>query len=194
MRKILMSIKPRWCCLIINDLKFYEVRKTAPRVWVDYLNGKTTDYPDPIEVLIYATKDGHLVRYKSPVYPYDLQYLDVKRPNRDQLDYLEAEFVEGKIVAKFTLYKVDEYINGHNVEYMRHNASTCQDFQAILKRACLTEDELFDYCEDLHFYVWEIGDLEVFDKPRPLSDFNIKIRDNVYRKRKAPQSWCYVEN
>lgn len=117
----------------------------------------------PIDVYIYCTKDK---KYANLV-------------NR-------GGFLTGMVVAKFTLNEIQE------IRF---------DDKEIQKQACLTEDELFDYLfinepyhEDMHKgYAIHITELEIFDKPKELSEFDIKVRNNVYRKRKAPQSWCYVE-
>ena len=83
-------------------------------------------------------------------------------------------------------------------------------------KSCLTEDELFDYLfvnepynEDMKKgYAIHISDLEIFDKPKELSEFKHYKKfvsyDYTYTKKyvdwelrpltKAPQSWQYIES
>jgi len=81
MKQILISIKPKWVAKILSGEKTLEIRKTAPKEWVDYLNRKTDKpNPEPIIVNIYCTKS-------------------------DYIGYLPNKYV-GKVVARFVLDKV----------------------------------------------------------------------------------------
>lgn len=48
---------------------------------------------------------------------------------------------------------------------------------------CLTHAERLDYLKGKHGHGWRIAWLDVYEMPRPLSDFHLD---------RAPQSWCYV--
>ena len=83
-------------------------------------------------------------------------------------------------------------------------------FAAISKPACLTIDELLEYCPGSDMYGWHITALKIYDKPRELGDF----REQIARKKsyyaspydvssyrtisryepitRPPQSWQYV--
>lgn len=100
-------------------------------------------------------------------------------------------FLTGMVVAKFTLNKVEE------IKF---------DDKQVQERACLTEDELFDYLfinkpyqEDMHKgYAWHIDDLFVFNQPKALSEFTTLVKSYKYHKiydylTCPPQSWCFVE-
>ncbi len=50
--------------------------------------------------------------------------------------------------------------------------------------ACMSEVDAAVYSCQSPIYGWHISDLVVYDKPKELSDFNLK---------KPPQSWCYVD-
>ena len=52
------------------------------------------------------------------------------------------------------------------------------------KGSCLTWKELQEYGKGKPLYGWHISDLVIYDKPKELSNFNLK---------RPPQSWCYVE-
>ena len=52
-------------------------------------------------------------------------------------------------------------------------------------RACLSAEEIIEYAAgNSYVYGWRISELEIYDKPKELSEFAIK---------RPPQSWCYVE-
>lgn len=152
-----------------------------PRFVAKILNGEKTievrkSKPKcdlPIDVYIYCTKSNYF-------------------------GYISKRYA-GKVVAKFTLNKVEE------IRF---------DDKEVQRKACLTEDELFDYLfvnepyhEDMKKgYAWHISNLVIFGKPKELSEFYItyitidvgkKIRTPLmYPRRltKAPQSWQFIES
>lgn len=178
MKSILISIRPEWVAKILNGEKTIEIRKSAPKCNL------------PIDVYIYCTKTI------KPLSDYDWGDFTF-----DDLPKL------GKVVGKFRLKKVDKFDMGAN---QSKNYQTFDDYKEILKGACLSKRELEDYlgCRMLdmacHFYAWHISDLEIFDKPRELDEFDYPnpsgIRNIGQRsikglpsKKHPPQSWCYVE-
>lgn len=86
----------------------------------------------------------------------------------DYIGHLSNKYV-GKIVAKFTLNKVEKFYNFDD---------------ELCDRACLDRGELLDYLGDKIGYAWHISNLEIFDKPKTLADYGLK---------RAPQSWCYAK-
>jgi len=127
----------------------------------------------PIEVYIYCTKG-------------------------DYIGHLSNRYV-GKVVAKFTLNKIENFINGMN-ELEREWDGKPDDeydyfaYEKALEKACLTYEEADEYCPDKSFYAWHISDLQIFDEPKEISEFKDDFQSGVYnRKPKPPFSWCYVE-
>lgn len=130
----------------------------------------------PIEVYIYCSKESGLLKLGNNPY-----------------------FVKGKVVAKFTLNKCQEW----------HNYS----WQEITSNGCVSDDELKKYANGREsLYIWHIDNLEIFEKPIELKEFykygvsewiHNADKDMGYnqfwncvedfRLVKAPQSWCYVE-
>lgn len=49
--------------------------------------------------------------------------------------------------------------------------------------SCVSAESIMNYGGNKMVYGWRISDLKIYGKPRPLSDFNLRV---------APQSWCYV--
>lgn len=113
------------------------------------------------------------------------------------LGYISNRYV-GRVAFKFRCYKVEEI-------------RLFFDWWRIGKRTCLTRVEILDYLDGKDkFYAVHINDLEIFDKPKELSEFYTtrldkditKLFDNsiqlengtrVKRLTKAPQNLCYVE-
>lgn len=113
-------------------------------------------------------------------------------------DVAQYCFSSGKVVAKFTLNKI--------IEIDKYSPSSVN-----LKGTCITYDEYREYVGNRKCYAWYIDNLEIFDKPKELSEFNhLKKVKSEYieqydlnprkytkiiqdRLTKAPQSWCYVE-
>ena len=134
----------------------------------------------PIDVYIYCTKD------KEPC------FAGVPRSGKYTV-------LNGKVVAKFTLNKVEEITNRY-----------CK---GMLIDSCLTNYELNNYLGNSVGYAWHISNLKIFDEPKELSEFNKygceqydKDVCAVYGERghlytncffhltKAPQSMCYIES
>ena len=146
--------------------------------WVEkILNGKKT-----IEVRKRFPKD-----YVGWVYIYctkDKKYANLI--NR-------GGFLTGMVVARFYCDKVEE------ITTEKWSPSKEQD---LLKASCLTENQLFDYCNlesRKPFYAIHISKLEIFDRPKELSEFNYWKDKSEYgcwyenKLTKAPQNYCYIE-
>lgn len=106
----------------------------------------------------------------------------------DYIGHLSNRYV-GKVVAKFTLNKIENFINGMNELEREWDGKPDAEYdyfayEKALEKACLTYEEADKYCPDQSFYAWHISNLQIFDKPKELDEFGLK---------KAPQSWCYVE-
>ena len=109
-------------------------------------------------------------------------------------------FLTGMVVARFWCDKVEEYVNGCKWSWISGSTmwGACNGYEYILKDTCLTEDELYDYCEDLSFSAIHITKLEIFDKPLKLINFSTLKSNKGYMVKtyrpvmKAPQSWQYI--
>ena len=202
MRKILISIQPKWVQKILSGEKTIEVRKTMPKCQL------------PAEVYIYCTKPKkklldimhkggemwgsgaiaektEIVSYRPPVYGVH-----------------GSADIAGKVVAKFTLNKISPAI----IE------GVCADrIEQLATEACLTIVELINYGNGKDVYAWRISDLQILDKPMDLGEFytlpsrsdccidclhsELPIDEEPCKSCTAelkyltrpPQSWQYVE-
>ncbi len=203
-KAILISIKPKYVAKILNGEKTIEIRKTMPKCDL------------PIDVYIYCTKEESLI-YEDG-YDWKGDYVNYKY----YADYkgMEDDIGSGKIVAKFTLNKVEEIVD-YGSQYLIN-----KDYphtNEVARNSCLYFTDLKNYLKGKNGYAFHISNLVIFDRPKELSEFygkfNHKRHDSmfgnnvieidkeigglrqpirggyewVYPLTKAPQSWCYVE-
>ena len=210
MRRIVISINPKWVKLILEGKKKDEVRKTFPKCEL------------PCEVYIYVTKgkdiltayeyyDYDSMGYYGPEYELITKNRFVKKPNKDDEDYslYESERdaynyykndfdkmqhdhewkLNGKVVAKFILNKVQE---------LRPFFHWCEEAK---KRTCLERDEVLDYLDSKDksvgnpkrqgsVYAWRIDNLVIFDEPKELKELKFQNGQPVGY---TPQSWIYLD-
>ena len=161
MEAILISLRLKWFYKICKKDKTIEIRGTAPRDFNDL-------------VYIYVCKTN-----------WEKDILEV--PLEERHFY---EKCVGRVCSKFTLRKVEEFIQGLNeAEYENLPNFALKDYdyhglEDLMEKACLNDEEINEYAPDLSFYAWHISDLVIFDKPKELSEFGVK---------RPPQSWQYVE-
>ena len=158
----------------------------------------------PIDVYIYCTNDNELLCQL------DNEWNTIRVVRGAKL----KSIYNGKVVAKFTLRKVE------GIEY-----DTCsRDISGFwkengerfnLKPTCLSFEELFAYLKCDKGYAYHIEDLVIFDKPKELSEFRKhNFKDTVCEKcgvpnkpnmlyccgcedirlTKAPRSYCFIES
>lgn len=169
-RSILLPVRPEWLVEILNGEKTIDIRKTMPKCDL------------PIDVYLYCCKSKKKLFFDK-VYN---KYMYGEDTPKDRFNSLN-----GKVVAKFTLNKVEK------VELERINYST-EDYgyrfnDEILIKSCLTEEQLESYLlsTDGKGCAWYIDNLQIFDKPIPLSGNNFVNPKTYISIKKAPQSWCY---
>jgi predicted transcriptional regulator len=176
-KSILISIKPKYVADILNGRKTIEIRKTMPKCDL------------PIDVYIYCTKDKENLL--------DVGYKDFFSPRfivrKDHKNYS----LNGKVVAKFTLNKVERLHIKYGVGW---NTNTIKDILTIEAKTCISRFALFDYLGSKGGYAWHIDNLVIFDEPKELSEFtngkyifgkNYKLE--LYKLTKAPQNYVFIE-
>lgn len=166
-KAILISIKPEWVFKILNGDKTIEIRKTLPKCDL------------PIDVYIYCTKT------KTELYGTDKGFVLTDFGIGSY--FKNKKLCNGKVVAKFTLNKVETIWKTKTEENPKH----------LLKNSCLSFEELSNYLNGNVGYAWHIDNLEIFDKPKDLNAFSSSLYWSDpflnHGLRKAPQSWCYIE-
>lgn len=127
----------------------------------------------------------------------------VERPSGDEDGYIYQEG-RGAVVGEF----VCDHVESTNC----FSGWVCPEKDNIIKRfldgSCLSEQEIVDYADGRAVCGWHISELEIYDKPKKLSEFekacdhendcgtckrfsvNYACTNSISR---PPQSWMYVE-
>ena len=184
---ILISNKPKEVAEIFNGKKTIDIRKTAPKEWVDYLSGRTKAKPKPRTAYIYCTKDGYLHLENEGYWSYsrDKKYTYVRH---------------GKVVGKFTLKRID----CTSRKVMRLYAWHISDLEIFdkpkelneFKRTKLPNPKKIKFVNWKANYYHALGDYsnKVLKKSQQMTVSEVKrtFDDSISIKR-PPQSWCYIE-
>ena len=163
-KSIIISIQPQWVEKILNGEKTIEIHKSIPKCEF------------PIDVYIYCCKSKELhldyelhnnkkrwFNWNKKSHHYPFKYC------KDEFGEEMGESFNGKIIAKFTLNKVDK-INNCGSCFEIANESYAYT-NAIGNRSCLDFNDMKKYLNDKNGYAWHIDNLEIFDKPMELSVF-----------------------
>ena len=211
-KAILLSVRPEHLVNILNGYKTLELRKNVPK---DYKGW----------VYVYCTKGGGVLVDNTSWINFLIKGGFVKQdytesPRFHTLKKLE-EYMYGsvrntKVVARFWFdetYYIKQAVNVYGDElnqisiYDNNGWKAPKEQQEILKQLCLTEQEVLDYVKGKDLYAWHIKQLEIFDKPKELSDFykatlyasgevikeyEKQTNDFSYKLKRPPQSWQYV--
>lgn len=188
MKSLLIAIKPKWCALMMNGDKTVEVRTSKTLATAIQ---KLIDEYGYADIYVYCSKDGGNLVYGTEYRGGNFvdEYGITRGYSKQKANEIFG-LLNSKVLFKFRCYKVEEYpyISG---EYDK------------LIGSCLSEKELLDYStikfeNGIRFvktiYAIHISNLEIFDKPKELSEFS-NCDKYPYTKYigKAPQNFCYVE-
>ena len=178
MKAIMMSIRPQHVANILNGIKTLEIRKRFPKNYVGWVYIYVTHGRQLLDLRKQDTKDNYRLTAQS-------------KSNNVRWSY--PPLLNGKVVAIFwcdDVEKFDRIVIDFEREYIKQNA-------------CISQLELDNYIKDNIGYAIHITDLEIFNKPKEISEFehqvvyvNVYTGEKRYLReplRKAPQSWCYVE-
>lgn len=180
---VMISIKPKWCEMIVRGQKTIEVRKTRPKLEA------------PFKCYIYCTSVKGL----------NLQdYVNVHRATNGAVDDWSD-----KVIGEFTCDRVDTYDDDTIHAFSHEDYTRWNDHD--LYQSCIHPEDFEEYAADEWLYGWHISKLVIYDEPRELSEFLRINRECWYAdlglaKRdcpecknaecfvsRPPQSWCYVE-
>lgn len=183
MKAIMLSTQPKWVAKISNGEKKIETRKRFPSDYVGW-------------VYIYCTKGKpYLYRFsiddRYSLYPYKSEKLAQQ--------YDDFKCFNGKVVARFYCDKVEEIDSVYDMFGDDYYFTETTNQDNLLNKSCLTFIELDKYVEKEKGYAIHISQLEIFDEPKELSEFSIKVfphrKDNLMTRylTRAPESYCYIE-
>lgn len=198
-KAVMISIQPKWCELIASGKKTIEVRKTKPKVDTHF------------KCYIYCTNQkimGELL----------LRNGNLIGQNRGFREIGDIP-VAGKVIGEFVCDYVDECIPDYNPITKKFFSYDFWDKRGQRLQDCLTDKEKAEYAKGKLLYGWHISQLKIYDKPKGLSEFKVKCKDDPlcdgclyfisctgvdydesdcaydgYKPlTRPPQSWCYVE-
>lgn len=203
MKSVLISIRPKWCELIVSGEKTIEVRKTRPKI------------ETPFKCYIYCTM-GDVIRFRGHRSKATKNTVWLGKPlnNISPGRYTG----NGMVIGEFVCDKTERF----SVGSLRSDD--------IEKLACLSYNEMISYFykpEELdgktakQGFAWHISNLKIYDKPKDLSEFYVHkydrrdycdgcvhhecplteypccecIEDEINRAYlyRPPQSWIFVE-
>ena len=201
-KAVLISIRPKWCEKIINGDKTIEVRKTRPKL------------DTPFKCYIHCTIGGQDLNIPISQERLMRDYLET-----GSMKSLICPLGNGKVIGEFTcdrIYELETKARGGSY-YVKNEDQPTTNF--IARQSCLDLKDMHDYLHAQTGYGWHITDLRIYDAPRELGEFwrdcpeyselsaNCWACENVCGDgdetdcntdgrrylRRAPQSWCYVE-
>ena len=179
-KAVLISIRPEWVKKILDGEKTLEVRKNRPNM------------ETPFKVYIYCTNQKNVILWNARSYIY------VDDHNHNAFD----RCWNGSVVGEFVCDKIT-WLNhvgfsglpGILLVAMRDRCTIDGSFD--FSESCLTTPQIEKYLGGKDGYAWHISNLEIYDTPKPLSEFTglRTKRDSMelYMLERPPQSLCYVE-
>lgn len=196
---MLISIRPKWCEKIASGDKTIEVRKTRPKL------------DTPFKCYIYCSggKDKLWVRdaaWRERWMNGPIAFLFNAK------DCGGMNLGNGRVIGEFIcdrIYELETKARGGSY-YVKNEDQPTTNF--IARQSCLNLKGMHDYLHAQKGYGWHITDLRIYDAPRELSKFRRACPNSwycescaMYREtngtcgneslqlKRAPQSWCYVE-
>ena len=181
---VLLSVRPQWCELIANGKKTIEVRKTRPKL------------ETPFKCYIYCTAPKKFYKISEHMAT-SSEYLHLcngKVTMSDGFEFFgraDYKVLNRKVIGEFVC---DAYI-GWSINPLD---GLYMIFPHELAAACLTGKDFEQYGNSKTLYGWHISALQIYDKPKELSEFRkpimpmgLRYEDDAIKR--ATQSWCYVE-
>lgn len=187
-KAVLISIRPEWCQKIASGEKTIEVRKNRPKL------------APPFKCYIYCTRDKHLAFMQNQTGTNLIACMDAETAIP-----VGGFMGNGKIIGEFMCKGFIPFSNGRPCFV----AGTPEEIERM---ACLTRKEIWEYAPQGNPIGWCISDLVIYDTPHELNSFRRVCPEELDCEscamhsentgscgnealylRRAPQSWCYVE-
>lgn len=205
-KAVMISIRPKWCEKIARGEKTVEVRKTRPKL------------ETPFKCYIYCTQAS--VRYQTICGCHVLNSDELYRHPEQGIkygdsielmlceNYTKDNFLNGKVIGEFTcdrIYELETRSPGGSYYVKGEGQPTTND---VARQSCLTLKDMHEYLQSKVGYGWHISNLKIYDTPKELSKFSRPFEncidkvcdefgcascENGGHIKRAPQSWCYVE-
>lgn len=187
-KAVLISIRPEWCQKIASGEKTIEVRKNRPKL------------APPFKCYIYCTRDKHLAFMQNQTGANLIACMDAETAIP-----VGGFMGNGKIIGEFMCKGFIPFSKGRP-------CFVTGTPEEIERMACLTRKEIWEYAPQGNPIGWRITDLVIYDTPHELNSFRRvcpeeldcescamhsentgRCGNEALYLRRAPQSWCYVE-
>lgn len=186
-KAILKSLKPKTVANILNSNATLFISRDV-RLYKATM--KLIEKQGYATFFMYCTKD------KETLVKNDIHKILEVETGKYKYGYGD-EVLNGKIVAKFTLRKVEEIHESFEIDL--GSPYYYENEECLEEQACLDKLGIQDYLDMKDGYAYHIEDLVIFDKPKELREFK---RPNPSKNKhldrylpvKAPQNFCYVES
>ena len=167
MKSVLISIRPKWVEKIASGKKAIEVRKTAPK-------------EVPFKAYIYATRPKKYYKCGAVCTSDELLWLSNGKVEMGDgfkfwADGDEYQCLNGRIIGEFICNEVEEFHEWELSPQGKFADFERERLENFLTAACLSEEEVVRYRENLPYfkplYGWHISDGKIYDKTKKLSEF-----------------------
>ena len=167
MKSVLISIQPKWVEKICHEIGKDE-------------NGKPI-YEKRIEVRKTAPKE---VPFKAYIY--------CTIGNGVKGDYLVPSGIQcGEVIGEFVCDKVYLIKNQGSMFSVADEEQSVTN--EIARQSCLDYYDMVSYLGNKYGYAWHISDLQIYDKPKELSDFKMGCKGCKERDTYHCKFYCYGE-
>ena len=181
MKAMILVLSPEECEKLLNGDLSILVRKRFPKDYVGW-------------VYIYVAKNRkkglvHHIKCACNDYGWDEDFVEFEEIPVDEV-WPGCE-LNGKVVARFWCDMVDIISATPELGYVRYDTDTTYGSK-LRNWSCLTYNELHNYLKGNKGYAIHITKLEIFDKPKEISEFRHSHCDNL-KNIKVVMNYIYDE-
>ena len=169
MKSVLLSIKPKYCELIVGGIKTIEVRKTKPKL----------DTPFKCYIYETKTKDFYSALHKKIIGKVIGEFICSK------ITEFESEFWDDETYERIqTIIKdCERYFESGEYEYETVATNEYEKYKEnwLCKQSCVSWEEMRKYVGTgiKEFYGWHISNLKIYDTPKELSEFYVEDKASI---------------
>ena len=176
-KALILSVKPKYAYNILTGDKTLELRKRVPKDFKGW-------------VYVYVTKSEQLLTKIINEWCLTKYGTDMS-PNG------KVFTVNGKIPFRFWFDEYGElfFVDSEDDYKLTYDLGIYYDYdEDIFNKMCLTKSQVLDYGKGKDLYAWHIKNLDIFDKPKQLSEFvNFKKYNNLIKNFKETKYTTWTE-
>lgn len=160
-KSVILSMQPSQCCLVANDKKIIDIRKTRPKL------------STPFKCYIYCT-NAHPYVVNGDVFRgnWETEFTTLYGYNRKEAEQIWNTVLNGKIIGEFICDKIDTFnvFDNGNVQFWNY---------LNLDKSGFTYEEISNYIgANKKGYAWHISNVNIYEVPKDLNMFYHDCGDN----------------